>query len=174
MNCKTLCLGVLCLVVSGLAHAGWNANDEKEAHQAVAAFKAKDPKLEAFFSKAYGYAVFPTVGKAAIGIGGAHGSGVVFQGGAAIGSASLTQITIGFQLGGQAYSEIVFFKDAKTLNEFKKSKLAFDAQLSAVAVTAGAAANVDYSNGVAVFTMTKGGLMYEASVGGQKFSFTPR
>lgn len=165
-------VGALGLSVS--AHAGWDANAEKKAEEAVAAFKASDPKLGAFFSKAHGYAVFPNVGKGGVGIGGAHGSGVVYEGGKAIGESTLTQLTIGFQLGGQVYSEIIFFETKASLDDFKKGNFELGAQASAVAVTAGAAANVDYANGVAIFTLTKGGLMYEASVGGQKFTFAPK
>lgn len=155
------------------AIAGWDANAEKSASEAIAAFKEKDPKLQSFFDKAHGYAVFASVGKAGIGIGGAHGSGVVYEKGKAIGTTTLTQLTIGFQLGGQVYSEIIFFKDKAALDRFTKGQFELGAQASAVAVTAGASANVDYSNGVAIFTMAKGGLMYEASVGGQKFSYEP-
>lgn len=166
---------VICIIVGSVdtAYAGWDANAVSEAHHTVLKFKRKDPKLRAFFERACGYAVFPTVGKGGIGIGGAYGSGVVFQRGRAIGSTSLAQLTIGFQLGGQAYSEIIFFKDRRTLDNFKKGNFELGAQASAVAVTAGAAANADYSHGVAIFTMEKGGLMYEATVGGQKFSYTP-
>ncbi|NNF95391.1 MAG: hypothetical protein HKM94_00500, partial [Halobacteria archaeon] len=153
----------LCFVIGSVStvSAGWDANAEKKARETIAQFKKKDPKLKAFFDKAYGYAVFPTVGKGAIGIGGAHGKGVVFRGGKAIGSTSLTQVTIGFQLGGQAYSEIIFFKDKRTLDNFKAGNFEVGAQASAVAATAGAAANADYEKGVAIFTMAKGGLMYE-------------
>ncbi len=162
------------LVASPCVHAGWDANAEKKAHETIIAFKKKDPELKAFFDKAYGYAVFPTVGKGGIGIGGAHGSGVVFEKGKAVGTTTLTQVTVGFQLGGQAYSEVIFFKDKKTLEDFKKGSFELDAQASAVAANVGAAANVDYERGVAIFTMVKGGLMYEASVGGQKFTFEPK
>lgn len=165
---------VICIIVGSVDSAyAWDANAVHEARQAVLKFKRKDPKLRAFFEQAYGYAVFPTVGKGGIGIGGAYGSGVLFRRGRPIGSTSLTQLTIGFQLGGQAYSEIIFFRDGRALERFKKGNFALDAQVSAVAVTAGAAANVNYSHGVAVFTMAKGGLMYEATVGGQKFSYDP-
>ena len=157
--------------------AGWDANkyekESKAASAAIAEFKKRDPSLKAFFEKAYAYAVLPTIGKGAIGIGGAYGDGVVYQAGKIIGYTSMTQVTIGFQLGGQAYRELIFFKDKKTFDEFKNGKLKFSAQASAVAAKAGAAANVDYSGGVAIFTMVEGGLMYEASVGGQAFSFEP-
>lgn len=172
-----------CLLLALPAHSGWNplakekdadqpGNDEK-VREAIAAFKNKDPSMQAFFDHAYGYAVFPTVGKGGMGIGGAYGKGQVFQQGRVIGSVSLTQLTIGFQLGGQAYREIIFFKDKSTLDDFTSGNFEFSAQASAVAATAGASADADYNNGVAVFTLAKGGLMYEASIGGQKFSFTP-
>jgi lipid-binding SYLF domain-containing protein len=130
--------------------------------------------MKVFFEKAYGYAVFPTVAKAGMGIGGAYGKGKVYEKGTLIGTSSLTQLTIGFQLGGQAYSEIIFFKDKKALDDFKSGNFELGAQASAVAVTAGASADADYDKGVAIFTQAKGGLMYEASVGGQKFSFKPK
>jgi len=163
-----------------VANAGWtgwdpDAGDRTEliadAQKALNRFKKNDPSLERFFDKAYGYVIFPTVGKGGIGIGGAYGKGVVYSGGKRIGFSSLKQVTIGFQFGGQAYSELIFFKDKATLDRFKSDKIEFDAQVSAVAVTTGASANVDYSSGVAVFTLAKGGLMYEATVGGQHFSF---
>ena len=145
----------------------------KEATDTVALFKKTDPSLSKFFQEAAGWVVFPTVGKGAIGIGGAGGSGVLFENGTAMGKAKLVQITIGLQLGGQSYSEIVFFESAVALNDFKKGNFALAAQVSAVAAAAGASANAKYERGVAVFTMTKAGLMYEASVGGQKFSYEP-
>jgi lipid-binding SYLF domain-containing protein len=129
--------------------------------------------MEKIFSDAVGYAVFPTVGKGAIGIGGARGKGWVYHGGSVIGKSTLTQVSIGFQLGGQAYSEIVFFQTRQALDNFKLGHLKLDAQASAIALTARASADLAYRNGVAIVTMAKGGLMYEASVGGQKFSFTP-
>jgi lipid-binding SYLF domain-containing protein len=149
------------------------ADPVKEAQDTVAAFKKADPSIARFFGNSAGYAVFPTVGKGAIGIGGAGGSGVLFEGGAAIGKTTLAQVTIGFQLGGQSYSEVIFFEDAASLGDFKKGNFALAAQVSAVALASGASANAKYERGVAVFTMTKGGLMYEASVGGQKFGFEP-
>ncbi len=177
---------VIFFTVASLApvYAGWNpfkkekAEDQKmknrKVAEAIANFKNKDPNMKVFFEKAYGYAVFPTVAKGGFGIGGAYGKGEVFKKGKLIGYSSLTQLTIGFQLGGQAYSEIIFFKDKKTLDDFKDGNFEFGAQASAVAVTAGVSADADYNNGVAIFTIVKGGLMYEASVGGQKFSYDPK
>ncbi|TNF99308.1 MAG: hypothetical protein EP297_05920 [Gammaproteobacteria bacterium] len=162
-------------------NSGWNPNDEQakdqgvgddDVAQTIATFKSKDPGIKKFFDQAHGYAVFPTVGKGGIGIGGAYGKGKVYEKGKYIGDTSLSQVTIGFQLGGQAYSEVIFFGTKHALDDFTGGNFEFGAQVSAVAVTAGASADADYSGGVAVFTMAKGGLMYEASVGGQKFSFT--
>ncbi len=157
--------------------AGWDpegrARLEQDAAAAIATFRKKDPSMRRFFDNAYAYAVFPTVGKGAVTIGGAYGNGLVYRRGRIIGRTSLTQVTIGLQLGGQAYSEIIFFRDRKVFDNFRSGNLKLSAQLSAVAATAGASANAAYENGVAVFTLTKGGLMYEASVGGQSFSYEP-
>jgi lipid-binding SYLF domain-containing protein len=140
---------------------------------AIDTFKKSDTGLAKFFDSADGYVVFPSVSKGAIGIGGAYGKGQVFEKGQLIGEASLSQATIGFQLGGQVYSEVIFFENKANLEDFKKGEYALSAQASAVAAAEGAAANAKYENGVAVFTIAKGGLMFEASVGGQKFKFTP-
>lgn len=174
---------ILTLFLTGPCWAGWNPfNTEKAENQnisnpevatTIANFKNSDPNLKEFFKQAYGYAVFPTVGKGGMVIGGAFGKGEVFKKGKLVGQTSLSQVTVGFQFGGQAYSEIIFFKDSKALSSFTSGNFEFGAQVSAVAVTAGASADADYNDGVAIFTLTKGGLMYEASVGGQKFTFTP-
>ena len=127
--------------------------------------------LKPYFKKARGYAVFPNVGKGGIGIGGARGKGEVFEKGDVIGSTTLTQVSIGFQLGGQTFSQIIFFKDKKSLQRFTEGNFEFGASASAALISQGANASADYSNGVAVHTFSKGGLMYEASIGGQKFSY---
>ena len=175
---KTLAVISLLLVsVVMLTACGWDPNKPeeqlKEVQETIANFKKKDPGIKTFFNDAYAYVVFPSVGKGGWVIGGAYGNGKVFRRGQIIGSASIVQGTIGFQLGGQVYSEIVFFKDKKSFDRFKSDRLEFDAQVSAVAVTLGAAAKAAYEKGIAVFVMTKGGLMYEASVGGQSFTFKP-
>ena len=146
----------------------------KDVEATIAKFKENDPGLQGWFAKAHGYAVFPSVGKGGIGVGGAYGRGQVHEKGALLGYTTLTQATIGFQLGGQAYSEVIFFRDAEALRRFTSGTFEFSAQASAVAATAGASADVDYTGGVAVFTMARGGLMYEASIGGQKFDFAPK
>lgn len=168
-------LGLLVIALAGCA--SWDpegeANLRQEAAATIKAFHAKDPGMKRFFDNAYAYAVFPTVGKGAMGVGGAYGDGLVYRGGRAIARTSLTQVTIGLQLGGQAYHEIIFFRDREAFDRFKTGRLKLAAQLSAVAATAGASADASYEQGVAVFTLAKGGLMYEASVGGQSFSYEP-
>jgi lipid-binding SYLF domain-containing protein len=144
-----------------------------------------------FFERSYGYAVFPTIGKGGIGIGGAHGKGKVYEKGKAVGDTSMTQVTIGFQLGGQAYSQVIFFEDQRAFKEFTSGNFEFGAQATAVAITAGVSATSStsgsstgasggqndaktkgkYHKGLAVFTIAKGGLMYEASIGGQKYEY---
>jgi lipid-binding SYLF domain-containing protein len=165
-------LSTLCLIAFvGAAQAAWDPNAEQEAQEAIADFKKADPSMEEFFEKAYGYAVFPGVGKGAVGIGGAHGSGVVYEQGNPIGTTTLTQVTVGLALGGQSFRQVIFFENKESLDKFTAGEFEFAAQASAVAATSGASANAAYSNGVAVFTAAKGGLMYEAAIGGQKFSF---
>ena len=142
--------------------------------KAVSTFKSTDPSIQKFFDNSSGYAVFPTITKGAMGVGAAHGDGEVIQRGAVIGTTSVSQVTVGAQLGGQQYSEIIFFENKDALDSFKEGHFTMAAQVSAVAAAEGASANARYSSGVAVFTVAKGGLMYEASVGGQKFSFHPK
>jgi lipid-binding SYLF domain-containing protein len=157
----------------------------------IAVFK-KSEAVQPFFKNAYGYAVFPTIGKGGIGIGGAYGEGQVYAKGKVTGTASLAKLSIGFQLGGQAFSQMIFFEDKRAFDEFTSGSFEFDATASAVAITAGvqasagtdgasagasagpatgAQAKIDYHKGMAVFVHAKGGLMYEAAIGGQKFSY---
>ena len=143
-------------------------NDAKTAKEE---FINSDGLLRNLFSNSYGYVILPNVGKGGMGIGGAAGNGAVFENGALVGMAKMTQVTIGFQWGGQAYREVIFFETKADLDHFKENRLELSAQASAVAVTAGASANAKYKNGVMIFTQAKGGLMYEASIGGQKFKF---
>lgn len=171
-------LTIILLTATQPIQADWNPfkKDKKEKEdnkvsETIATFKREDPHLKKFFSEAYGYAVFPTVGKGGIGIGGAYGKGEVYQKGKLIGTTSLKQVSVGFQFGGQAYSEIIFFKDKKALQQFTSDSYELSAQASAVAVKLGASTNAVYDNGMAIFTMAKGGLMYEATVAGQKFSY---
>ena len=131
----------------------------------------EDPGLEKFFDEAAGYAIFPTVGKGAIGIGGAYGKGELYEGGKLAGYCDMTQVSIGFARGGEGYTELIFFETKAYVDHFKSGNFAFAAQASAVALKSGVSANAKYKNGVAVFTMSEAGLMYEASIGGQKFSY---
>ena len=172
---KVLAKSGAVLVMLALATTGWAWDpDEVEeydakAQEAIAEFKESDASVQRFFDKSAGYVVIPTVGKAGFGIGGARGKGILYEGGAPTAVITLTQLSFGFQWGGQAYSEFIFFEDATALGDFKRGNYELGAQASAVAVTAGASADANFNGGVAIFTQAKGGLMYEASVGGQKF-----
>lgn len=154
----------------------------------------KSDAVKPFFDDAYGYAVFPTIGKGGIILGGAYGAGRVYLRDKISGTATMMKVSVGFQLGGQAFSEIIFFEDERAYNEFTSGNFEFDGSLSAVVITAaaqaqagtkgntagaslgpatGTQAETTYTKGMAVFVHTLGGLMYEMSVGGQKFTFTP-
>jgi lipid-binding SYLF domain-containing protein len=172
---KTMIARATC-VLAALAMTtawAWDPKEVDERHEkAMEAKKVmldKDPDMQRFFDSAVAYVIIPTVGKGGVGIGGARGKGLLYEGGSRTALVTLTQLTIGLQWGGQAYSEFIFFKDDVALAEFKRGNYELGAQASAVAVTAGASADANYSGGVAIFTQAKGGLMYEASVGGQKF-----
>ena len=160
------------------AAGGWDPEQEQKdmaaAEETIKGFKAAEPGLDVYFKEAFGYAVFPTIGKAGLIIGGSHGDGLVFEDGKVVGSATVTQASIGLQAGAESYSELVFFKDKATFENFKSGDIKLSAQASAVAVGKGAAAKSSYTEGVAVFVKTKGGLMADASVGGQKFKFEPK
>jgi lipid-binding SYLF domain-containing protein len=164
-----------------------------EYDDTIALFKSSKD-VAPFFEKAYGYAVFPTIGKGGLGIGGAYGKGQVYRGGKLTGKTSLIKVSIGFQAGGQAFSEMIFFADKRAYDEFTGGEFEFDATASAVAITAGVEAkagtrgvtgaatagpktgrqaSAGYHKGMVVFVHAKGGLMYEASIGGQKFKFEP-
>ncbi len=169
-----MALASLSLTVTGWAWDPGEADDlHAKAQEAIAVLKKKDPTVQRFFDAAAAYVVIPTVGKAGFGVGGARGKGVLYENGAVTAIVTLTQLSFGFQWGGQAYSEFIFFKDDDALADFKRGNYELSAQASAVAVTAGASVDADYSSGVAIFTQAKGGLMYEASVGGQKFKLVP-
>ncbi len=139
--------------------------------KAILDLQDDDPGMNKFFESSVGYAVFPNVGKGGIGIGGAYGKGLVIKNDKVIGKTSLSQVTIGFQLGGQVYAQFIFFEDQTALENFRRGNFEFGAQASAVAVTLGVSADADYDKGVAVFTNVGGGLMYEATVSGQKFKY---
>jgi len=170
----------------GVAHA---SDDSKT----VSLFKNSNQSA-AFFAKSYGYAVFPTIGKGGIGIGAAHGTGHVYAQGKRLGKVTMNQLSIGMQLGGQAYSQIIFFEDKATLDEFTSGNFEFSADAGAIAITAAASASAgtdgagtsassdkndakttgQFTKGTAVFTIAKGGLMYNATIAGQKFTYEPR
>ena len=158
----------------------------------IAVFK-KAGESASFFDKSYGYAVFPSIAKGGLGVGAAHGKGRVYEQGQYLGDASMTQVTVGLQAGGQSYSQIIFFQDKRAFDEFTSGNFEFGAGVSAVAITAGASGSTGttgssagasggkndadtrgkYYKGMAVFTVAKGGLMYEASLGGQKYKYKP-
>jgi lipid-binding SYLF domain-containing protein len=186
LTLKTLAaLPILCLV-AGLANAGTYSDT-------ITRFKNAD-QTQDFFRTAYGYAVFPTIGEGAVGVGGAYGKGRVYVRGVHVGDASMGEVSVGFQAGGKGFSQIIFFQDKRALDEFESSGFEFGADVGVVAITAGASATAAtngasagasgsensavtrgaYQKGMAVFTIAKGGLMYQASVAGQKFHYTPR
>lgn len=167
----------LLLIALSLSFSAFSQSEKEkglieDSKNAQAEFTKSDSLMQSLFSNSHGYVIFPNVGKGAIGIGGAAGNGILFENGTPVGSAKMKQVSIGFQFGGQAYREVIFFENAEALDRFKQNKFEFAAQASAVAVTKGASTNVKYRDGVMVFTQEKKGLMYEASVGGQKFDYS--
>jgi lipid-binding SYLF domain-containing protein len=184
--CFSLVMVFIALSYTVQARADNYSNTIKQFRQSEA--------VQPFFENAYGYVVFPAIGKGGFGIGGSYGKGQVYQGGTVTGKASVIKLSVGFQAGGQAFSEIIFFQDKRAYQEFTAGEFAFDAQASAVVITAGAGAQVGekgvsagaslgsantvqtaahYRKGMAAFIQVRGGLMYEASIGGQKFNFKP-
>lgn len=164
------------MLFAGLALVVRAADQEKlqaDVDAAIKAFQSADSGLKDTFRTAAGYVVFPNVGKGGFVVGGAHGNGLVYEKGKLIGHASLTQVTVGAQVGGQEFSEVIFFETPGALAKFKESGFAMSAQIGAVAAAEGASKNAKYVEGVMVFTKAKQGLMAEASVGGQKFKFEP-
>ena len=147
---------------------------ELEVKRAILDILIEDPGIQKFFDDSAGYAVFPKVGKGGIIVGGAFGRGLVISNEQVDGYTALSQATIGLQLGGQSYAQFIFFKDETALDHFKRGNFEFSAQASAVAITLGASADANYDAGVAVFTHINGGLMFEGSIGGQRFSYKPK
>jgi lipid-binding SYLF domain-containing protein len=188
---KTLIRATLVFLMASLSSHMVHADEYDDA---ISSFRDAG-ESGAYFAKSIGYAVFPTIGKGGIGIGGAHGSGRVYKEGAVIGTSSMTQLTIGFQLGGEAFSQIIFFENEAALDNFISGNFEFSADASAVAITAGAGASANtgggasagvsggknnaetkslgFRKGMAIFTIAKGGLMYQATLGGQKYSYDP-
>jgi len=187
-------LPLLLLALLAAAPSWADATDEK-CQATLEIFRGLG-NTPVFLADSYGYAVFPTIGKGGIGIGGAYGKGKVYKEGVVIGTSSMAQITIGLQLGGQVFSQIIFFESEDALKNFTSGNFEFSADASAVALTAGVSAEANtgggtsagvsggkndasttslsgYRKGMAIFTVAKGGLMYQAALGGQKYSFDP-
>jgi lipid-binding SYLF domain-containing protein len=178
----------LMLIATMALFAGALLADEYD--DTVALFKNAG-ESSAFFAKSYGYAVFPTIGKGGLGVGAAHGTGHVFERGKYVGDATMNQVTVGLQAGGQAFSQIIFFQDKRSFDEFTSGTFEFAATTQATALTANVSASAgstgtsagasggkkdaktvgEFHKGMAIFTIAKGGLMYEATVGGQKFKY---
>jgi len=169
-----LALTVLLATIGSVRMA--SARDDEligDAQRTIAKFNRVDSGLADFLARSAGYVVFPGVGKGGYVVGGAHGTGVLFENGVPTGKVTLNQVTVGPQIGGQEYAEVIVFETPRVLANFKQGHAKFAASASAVALDQGAAAIAQYKNGVAIFTQMKGGLMAEASVGGQKFTFEP-
>ena len=168
---------VVALALTSLASVAQTTESKpelvKESTDALESMIEESPELQTHYDNSYGYAVFPRVSKGAITIGGAAGNGVVYKNHEIVSTSKLKQVTFGFQFGGQQYSEVIFFQSENAFDNFLNNKLKFDAQASAVALKSGASADVPYIDGVAVFTQAIGGLMYEASIGGQHFKNKP-
>ncbi len=165
----------LSLISANIYAQEWkpNVNDKMELSVAQAIIKANesDPTLSMWFESAYAYAVYPKIGKGGFIVGGAGGKGLVIRGTTTVGETSLSQVTIGAQIGGQVYAQYIMFKDQTAFEHFTRGNFEMGAQVSAVAITLGASKDAGYDGGVAVFTLADGGLMLEASVGGQKFKY---
>ena len=160
-------------LASTASFAAWDKDESKEydkkAQVALAELLVENPSVQGMIDESAGFVVIPTVGKAGFGIGGARGKGVLYEGETVTAVVTLPQLSFGFQWGGQAYSEFLFFQNKLALDNFKQGNYELGAQASAVAITAGVSIDAEFVNGVAILTVAKGGLMYEASVGGQKF-----
>lgn len=160
--------------ITGLNAANTDTNSVREEAQAtIASFERTDPGMKKLFNRAAGYAVFPRIAKGGFIVGGGQGSGLVFEKGKVVGNTTVTQVTVGAQIGGQVFSEVIFFETPETLKRFKESRFEMNAQISAVAAAEGKSQNARYVDGVLVFTKAQTGLMAEATVGGQKFTFQP-
>lgn len=193
MLSKAVLSGLLLVLIAGFSYAKDSDATIEDYSPTIKKFKDA-PEAAEFFTSAYGYAVFPTVGKGGFGVGAAHGKGQVYQGGKVTGIVTMNQLSVGFQVGAQAFSQIIFFQDRRAYDDFTSGNFEFDATASAVAITSGVQATAStgsgstagasagpnsgtqaktkYSKGMATFIQAKGGLMYEASIGGQKFKFT--
>ncbi len=180
---KAVTTGLMCFFVFMLAAGGCKVEPEKpegkavlssEVDEAIAIMKAKDKSIQKFFDKSYGYAVLPKVFKGAFLAGVAGGRGEVYEEGTMVGYCDMTQVSGGLSVGGEFFREIIFFRDKEDLDKFKSEEYTFSAQVTGVALVWGAAAKADYKAGMAVFIMTDTGVMVDASLGGQKFNFSPK
>lgn len=174
---KVFRLAFFALIVFFLPHAV-KAQDDKareklvaDSKDAKADFVKTDASMAKLFNSSYGYVIFPKIGKGAIIIGGSGGNGVVYEKAQSIGTAKMAQVSVGAQVGGESYREVIFFENKEALDRFKDNKVEFTGQISAVAAKSGASMNAKYADGVAVFTQDLSGLMAEAAVGGQKFTY---
>ncbi len=189
---KRFLIAFAALAAFTLAAPGF-AEQVEDYSETINKFK-NNASASPYFGSAYGYAVFPTIGKGGVGVGGAHGKGQVYRGGGVTGFTTMNQLSFGLQLGGQAYSQVIFFQDQRAYDDFTSGNFEFGADASAVAITASAQASAsttgtgasagpggtageqfgtDSHKGMKVFTIAKGGLMYEAAVKGQKFKYEP-
>ncbi len=175
------CLFVM-IVTSPYSFSGWDPTEsdpqsvtqsQVNSREVIARFLKANPKLKVYFRNARGYALFPSVIKGGIVLGGAMGNGTLYERGRPVGNVSLKQMTFGLQLGGQSFSEIIFFKDKETIDIFKNGGVKFNAQASAVGGSDFGSSNLDYNDGIAIFTLANTGIMAEASLGGQHFKFEP-
>lgn len=164
-------LALTALLLSGCAATPSNETMTRESRNVLERFTDRDPGLQSWIDHAHAYVVFPDIAKGGLGVGGAFGRGIVFERGQPIGKATVSQATIGAQIGAQSFSQVIFFQDDAALRTFQRENLEFSAQATAVAATAGAAATTSYERGVAVFILVRGGLMAEMSVGGQRFRY---
>jgi len=172
---KFLKLAFLAFVIYLLPQALKAQDKDKllsESAKAKAAFIKEDPSMADLFQSSYGYVIFPKIGKGGLIVGGSGGDGILYEKGKSIGIVKTGQVTVGAQIGGQAYREVIFFENQDALDHMKESKTEFSSQISAVAVKSGVSKNAKYTEGVSVFTQDLGGLMAEATVGGQKFKYT--
>ena len=175
---KLIRLGSLAFVAWSLPLALLAQDNEaqeliSESSKAKTELIKTDPSMEDLFKSSYGYLIFPKIGKGGLIVGGSGGNGILYEQGKSVGLVKTGQVTVGAQVGGQTYREVIFFENKDAFDRMKESKLEFSSQISAVAVKSGVSKNAKYTEGVAVFTQDLSGLMAEATVGGQKFKYTP-
>jgi lipid-binding SYLF domain-containing protein len=175
--CCLALVGAAAMLLGGCSTAPETNSERAQLHNDTDAtmsdFKVQDPSLDGLLRNSYGYAIFPSVGKGAVGVGAAYGQGQVYENGKMIGYADMSQANVGASIGGQTFAELIVFRTPEAMQAFKSSQLTFTADVSAVAAKAGAASNVKWTNDIAVFSWVKGGLMADAAIGGQKFNFQP-